>query len=277
MNFETELKDRLHAGVDDTPVEIDRLIEGGRIAGRRFTRRRRIGQVLAAVTATAAVTGAVVAIGGMAREPAIGPAAPVATSATVAKPSGEPITPQAAWKIVTDQLPKGARYKDVRGGVAGSVENPQVVWARSIYVDGGGPSNLAVDLDWTQSGTECLGEDEICTTETLPDGRKVVLLKSSGPGDYLRYSVRVQFKDGWKLSVMSDNASSWKGEGARALPPLTQANLRAIALDKRLQKRVPADLVKSSAHLFATQVSPAKTEPTGPTSPDPSASNGSPR
>ncbi|ADB30560.1 hypothetical protein Kfla_1459 [Kribbella flavida DSM 17836] len=265
MNFETELKDRLHAGVDDTTVDIDRLIAGGRATGRRFTRRRRLGQALLSATATAAVVGVVLSVGtspGPTEPSYAGPAAP---------PTLEPITPQAAWKIVIDHLPKGAKLKDVRGGHQGPLANPDLLWARAVYTDRGGPSNLSIELDWKETSLACTGDNAVCTTEKLPDGKRLVLFKDTGPDKYKRYEAWLMDKDGWLLTVRSDNAETWKGPGTRPEPPLSLAQLRTVALDPLWQQHVSPDLTAAAAKLFTPDVQPAEPPYTSRT-PDPSTS-----
>lgn len=265
MNFETELKDRLHAGVDEATVDIDRLIAGGRATGRRFIRRRRLGQALAAVTATAAVVGVVLGAGtlrGPTEPPYVGPAAP---------PTLEPITPQAAWKIVIDHLPKGAKLTDVSGGNQGPLANPDLLWARAVYTDRGGPSNLSVNLDWRETSLGCIGDNAVCTTEKLPDGKRLVLFKDTGPDKYKRHEAWLMDKDGRLLTVRSDNAKTRKGPGTRPEPPLSLAQLRAVALDPLWQQHVSPDLNAAAAKLFTPDVQPAE-PPYTPGTPDPSAS-----
>ncbi|WP_405064425.1 hypothetical protein OG474_22975 [Kribbella sp. NBC_01505] len=265
MNFETELKDRLHAGVDDTTVDIDRLIAGGRATGRRFTRRRRIGQALLSATAVAAVVGVALSVGSL-RGPTesayVGPSVPSTL---------EPITPQAAWQIVIDHLPKGAILKNVRGGNQGPLASPDLLWARAVYTDRGGPSNLSMDLAWKDTSLDCLGDNAVCTTEKLADGKRLVLFKDTGPDKYKRYEARLMDKEGWLLTVRSDNAATWKGPGTRAEPPLSLAQLRTVALDPLWQKHVSPDLNAAAAKLFIPDVQPAQPPYTPPT-PDPSTS-----
>ncbi|GAA0612633.1 hypothetical protein HPO96_22850 [Kribbella sandramycini] len=247
MNFESELKDQLHAGVDDADVDIDRLIAGGRATGRRFTRRRRIGQAMLSVTATAAVVGVVVAVGGALAgpaQPSIGPAGP-ATQAP-----DEPITPQAAWKIVIDQLPKGGKFKDVKGGHEGPLANPDIVWAKGVYTDAKGPSQLSLNLDWRDDVELGCNSADTCKTQPLADGRTLVLLSDSGDAGEKGNEARIKQQDGWILTVRSDNATTWKGAGTRPEPPLSQDQLRAIVLSLRWQQQVPAELVAAAAPLF---------------------------
>lgn len=275
MDFETELRERLHAGVDDTPVDVGELINGGVTKGKLFVRRRRLAQLVAG-TAMVAVIGSVAAYAGSLRDqadPQIGPAA----TSTQAQREQAALTPQAAVAILLDLLPADGRTGDYTGGSYPKPGLANEVWARFTYTDAKGPSNLSLGVMPEAMPLSCAGQAPTCTVTTLPNGSKLMLEETvSLDGSNLRTrQAHLVRADGLYISLISDNGKYWKDDGTRAQPPLSLAQLRAIVTSPRWQHKVDADLVDRSAQLFVPHTPPPSSTPPGtPSSP---SSSGSPR
>ena len=85
-------------------------------------------------------------------------------------------------------------------------------------------------------------------TSTLPDGRTVTVM-SGTPNQNLR--VQVTRADGWSVSVFAPAWLAFNGQENKPAPVvLTEEQALKIASDPRIDKQLPADIVKQGAKEF---------------------------
>ncbi|MFC0627204.1 hypothetical protein [Kribbella deserti] len=278
MNFETELRDHMDAGVADEPVDLGKLLAGGVAHGKKLVRRRRLGQ-LVVVTAVLATVGGVFAYAGS------GGFAPNESGADFAGPVAStsqqvPITPQAALQILLDQLPPDGRTGGYRGGdasIPGEVA-AGAVWVRFSYTDAVGKSSLNLRVARQKHQNLCAEEwarepGNHCQQSTLADGSKLIVMKNfHAPENHRRWNAILSRKDGLQIDLMADNSSEWKSQGTRPTPPLSLEQLTKIVTSPRWQDRLDAAFVRKAESLFEVTPAPPTAKPSTeiPSSPTPS-------
>jgi hypothetical protein len=277
MEFETELRERLHAGVDRAAVDLDTLIAGGVAQGKQFARRRRLTQ-LVAVAATIAVIGSAAAYAGSLLGPAghqFGPAAQTTATPSQTSPMLKTLTPQAALQLLLEQLPPDGKTDKYTGGSNVKTTGPGEVWISLSYTDPQGPSNLSLAVMPEPIPLSCAGQSPQCSLTTLPNGSKLLLKETVSPdgSDLRTRQAHLVRKDGLYISLISDNATKWKDKGTRPLPPLSLAELRTIVTSPHWRLSVDAALVDESNSLFVPRPTQTISDPpAGPTSPSGSPS-----
>jgi hypothetical protein len=256
MSFETELRDRLHAGVGNTMVDLGELLAGGVAHGNKLVRRRRLTRIFAGA-ATIAVLGGAFAYAGTLGGPAtIGPAGPTAAQSTKAVQSKKgALTPQAALGILLELLPNPQQASDLRGGFDGTGT------VRGVYSTlGYGNASLRLEVITKQEFPyPCDGYESGCKISILPDGSKLRLLNVTYPGphnkdEYQQLQANLTHKDGFTLHLIAVNTTPAK-------PAITLAQLKAIATDPRWQLKVDQALIDRSERLFRPRL---VTEPSVP-------------
>lgn len=283
MGFDDELPGRMRTGVDGLQPDVTRLVAGGMERGKRFVRRRRIVQVVAAA-ATVAVFGGVayaapwnqdaqLQVANTPPKPAVQPAA---------KPKQVDITPQATLQLLLDQLPAGAKTTGYSGG--SEVERdengklrPVRTYVNLTYSDStGAKSHMSFSLNWFEgaangAAVECpepfgAGEWYYCDYRKLED-RSVLRLdrnweypaspdKSDGKagpnGRGAKYvTATLARPDGLVFGFAENNSAGVeKSPETRPTPPLTLAQVKAIALSPTWQTKLDAEYVKQAEKLF---------------------------
>lgn len=264
MSFETELRDQLHAGVDDTTVDLGRLLAGGVAHGNKLVRRRRLTRVFAGA-ATIAVLGGAFAYAGTLGGPTT--AGPAGVQNTKAAPSQQgALTPQAALGILLELLPDAGLATNQRGGFDGT-GTVRGVYATSEY----DTTSLRIEIlkNKVDVPLQCFDSDTYCKVSPLADGSRLRLLNMAYPGpnnnaEYQQLQANLTRKDGLNLNLIAVNTDP-------AHPVLTLAQLKAIATDARWQLEVDQAFIDRSAKLFTprlvTQPSVPQTIGTAPSSP----------
>jgi hypothetical protein len=243
MSFETELRDHLHAGVDNATVDLDLLLAGGVAHGNKLVRRRRLSRIFTGA-ATIAVLGGAFAyagtLGGTASPDGTGiaPAGPASTQGKKAD-----ITPQAALGVLLELLPDSQQATDLRGGFDGT---GTVLGVYTTVAYGNAP--LRLEIIKKQDPYPCDAYYPDCKVTTLPDGSKLRLLTTRYPGpsgkdDYQQLQANLTRKDGFALNLIAVNRTP-------AHPAITLAELRTIATSPRWQPKVDQALIDNSEKLF---------------------------
>jgi hypothetical protein len=254
MSFETELRDRLHAGVDDTTADLDQLLAGGVAHGNKLVRRRRLTRISAGA-ATIAVLGGAFAYAGTLGGPAspdgagIAPAGPAAAQSKKAD-----ITPQAALGILLELLPDSQQATDLRGGFDGT---GTVLGVYTTVVYGDAPLRLEIIKKQDPYGCDAYYPD--CKVVRLPDGSKLRLLTTGYPGpsgkdEHQQLQANLTRKDGFALNLIVVNPIP-------AHPAITLAELKTIATSPRWQQKVDQAFIDKSEKLFRPRL---VTEPSVP-------------
>lgn len=266
MSFETELSDRLHTEVDDTPVDLDLLLAGSVAHGNKLVRRRRLSRIVGGA-ATIALLGGAFAYAGSLAGPTGSTPAPAGTSASPLPPKGKTadITPQATLAVLLDLLPDPKLATNRRGGFDGtnrvvgvySLVDYDTAWVNVLVVKG-------------RTAFSCLPKEAGCTTTTLPDGSTLRLLDikvpgSPGEGEHQQVEAIVNRKDGLTIDLMAVNR-------VQAKPALTLAQLKTIVLSPRWQPQLDRSFLDQNSHLFVPRpITPPSSSPhsakTTPTSP----------
>jgi hypothetical protein len=254
MSFETELRDHLHAGVDDTMADLDQLLAGGVAHGNKLVRRRRLIRVFAGA-ATIAVLGGAFAyagtLGGTTSPDGTGlaPAGPAVVQGKKAA-----ITPQAALGILLELLPEAQQATTLRGGFDGT-GTVLGVYSTVDY----GTASLRLEVVKQQIPYPCDGYYPDCKVTVLPDGSKLRLLTAGYPGpqnkdEFQQLQANLTRKDGFSLNLIAVNSTPAK-------PAITLAQLKTIATNPRWQPKVDQALIEKSEKLFRPRL---VTEPSVP-------------
>jgi hypothetical protein len=253
MTFETELRDHLHAGVDDAPVDLGPLLTGAVAYGNKLVRRRRLARIFAGA-ATVAVLGGAFAYAGSLNDPVGNTPAPAAQVTATKKAD---ITPQATLAILLDLLPDADLATNHRGGLDGTNR------VTGVY------SLVDYDTAWVQilvvkapTAFTCGPKEPGCTTTTLPDGSVLRLLDIPVPGkpgesDNRQVQANLSRKDGLTVDLMVTDTQPAK-------PALTLAQVKAIVVSPRWQPQLDQSFLDRSEHLFKPR---PVTPPSAPSSP----------
>ncbi|WP_328330622.1 hypothetical protein OHA70_09235 [Kribbella sp. NBC_00382] len=265
MSFETELRDRLHAGVDDTPADLDLLLTGGVAHGNKLVRRRRLTRIFAGAATVAVLGGAFTYAGTLGGPNSITPAGQSGKPAVVQGKQGA-LTPQAALGILLELLPDAELATNQRGGFDG-MGTVRGVYATSDY----DTTSLRIEVlkNKIDVPLQCFATDTYCKVSKLPDGSRLRLLDVGYPGpagkdEYQQLQANLTRPDGLNLNLIAVNTDP-------AHPVLTLAQLKAIATDARWQLKVDQAFINRSAKLFTPRLvtQPSVPQPIGtpPTSP----------
>ncbi|WBQ05878.1 hypothetical protein [Kribbella sp. CA-293567] len=267
MTFETELRDHLHAGVDDTPVDLGPLLAAGVAHGNKLVRRRRLTRILAGAATVAVLGGAFAYAGSVDGVPdgAIAPAGPGVT--TQAQQAKADITPQATLALLLELMPDAKQAANRRGGFEG-VGSVLGVYTTTDY----GTASIRLEIVKDQHPLPCSDTDTDCKVTTLPDGSRLRLLDTTVPGprgmdEYQQLQANLIRKDGLNLNLIAVNT-------APAEPAVTMAQLRAIATSPRWQLQLDQAFITKSAGLFTPRLvtQPSVPQPIGPQPTSPGAS-----
>lgn len=256
MSFETELSDRLHAGVDDTPVDLEPLLTGSIAYGNKLVRRRRLTRILGGA-ATIAVLGGAFAYAGSLNNPASTTPAP-AGPAGISQPqqAKADITPQAALQILLDTVPDAKLATNHRGGFEGRGK-VLGVYAITDY----GTAYLRVEVIKDQVPYPCIPTDTDCKVITPAAGSRLRLLNTEIPGnsgktDNQQLQANLTRKDGLNLNLIAVNTTPDR-------PAITLAQLQAIATSPRWQQKLDQSFIDRSSRLFVPRL---VTQPSAPDS-----------
>ena len=176
--------------------------------------------------------------------------------------AGEPITPQAAAQILISLLPHVGKTSQLSGQFTTNFAASQL-----LYDDGHGGAQLSIAVGEGQSFV-CDAQSGTPGCQTLANGDQ--LFVSQGP-DYppgkprpssdigvVTWDVQLQRQDGVQVDVSEWNAPTEKDSPAsRPEPPLTVAELTAIARSDRWQMTIPAQLAEQAQALFTPSEVPA--------------------
>jgi len=248
MTFETELRDRLHAGVDQTEIDLGALLDGSVAYGTRVVRRRRLFRIFAGA-ATVAVLGGVFAYAGSLSGPT-DDGVPASTSTPALQ---EAITPQAALKILLETLPTAGQKGDFTGWPEG-IGTQNGLSARLGYTDGGSTATVTISLLNHRFPPECVeGADLNCRIDTLANGSKLQLVEnqsSGSSGNYKHLQANLYRKDGLVITLLSENREEYNPGTSPSRPPLSLAQLKAVVISPRWQRQVDPALVDGATGLF---------------------------
>jgi hypothetical protein len=254
MSFETELRDQLHAGVDNTMVDLDELLAGGVAHGNKLVRRRRLTRIFAGAATIAVLGGAFAYAGtlGGSTNPGgtgIAPAGPAVVQGKKAA-----ITPQAALGVLLELLPKDHQATDLRGGFDGT-GTVLGVYSTMTY----GNATLRLEVIKKQVPYSCDAYYPDCKVTMLPDSSKLRLLTTGYPGpsgkdDYQQLQANLSRKDGFSVNLIAVNSTPAK-------PAITLAQLKTIASSLEWQPKVDQALIDRSEKLFRPRL---VTEPSVP-------------
>lgn len=255
MSFETELRDQLHAGVDDTDVDLAPLLTGSIAYGNKLVRRRRLTRIFAGAATIAVLGGAFAyagSLGGTASPDGTGiaPAGPV-----VAQGKKADITPQAALQILLDTLPSSKPATNYRGGLDGNVRKLGI-YALVDYTGGGSTAMVRTEIIKTGYPLLCDAGDRGCTVTILPDGSKLRLIDwpaNLKPGDapgFRHLEANLARKDGLNLNLAAINYPAQNPNSSPKRPPVSLAELKAIAISPRWQLRLDQSFLDQTNRLF---------------------------
>ncbi|GAA3596735.1 hypothetical protein [Kribbella ginsengisoli] len=252
MSFETELRDRLHAGVDDTPADLDLLLAGGVAYGNKLVRRRRLTRIFAGAATVAVLGGAFAYAGTLGGPTTIGPAGVQSTTAVQSKKGA--LTPQAALAILLELLPKDHQATNLRGGFDG-MGTVRGVYTTADY----GSATLRLEIVKDDVPLQCFASDTYCKVTTLADRSKLRLLNTEiaatdNAGDDQQLQANLARADGLNLNLIAVNTDP-------AHPAITLAQLRAIATSPRWQLKLDQAFIDESEKLFRPRL---VTEPSVP-------------
>ena len=247
MTFETELRDRMHTGIDDVDVDLGSLVTGSIAHGRKLRRLRRLTRIFAGAAAVAVLGGAL-AYGNALNSPA----PPAGTQQTSAETKAA--TPQAALRILLETLPSTTPARDFDGWWEG-VGTPDGLTAKLTYTDGGSTADVRVSLlNQRFAPAACIkSADKLCRLTTLPDGSRLQLIENQSAGsggNYLHLQASLYRKDGLIITLLSENREEYNPDTSPTRPPLSLAQLKAIVLSPRWQRHLDAALVDGAGGLF---------------------------
>ncbi|MEV8373870.1 hypothetical protein AB0P21_14085 [Kribbella sp. NPDC056861] len=270
MTFETELRDHLHAGVDELPVDLGPLLAGGVAHGNKLVRRRRLTRILAGAATIAVLGGAFAYAGSVGDAPGRGvaPAAENSVQNKVVRKTTA-ITPQAALKIMLETLPREPAT-NYRGGYDGTTTGPDAsnkptgVNALVDYTSGGSTGIVRVEVVTTGYPLLCSGTE--CSLTTLPDGSKLRLIDltdrmDNKPGGYRHLEVNLARPDGLNLNLLAVNYQHDNPNTSPTRPPVSLAQLKAIATNPHWQLKLDQAFVDGAEGLFVPRLI---TQPSGP-------------
>lgn len=262
MDFEPELRDRLHAGVDRTEIDLGALLDGSVAYGSRVVRRRRLFRIFAGA-ATVAVLGGAFAYATSVNGPTDD--LPASTS-TRALQETLPITPQAALKILLETLPTAGQKGDFSGWPEG-IGKQDGLSAHLSYMDGGSTADVTISLLNHRFPLECVeGADLSCRIESLAGGSKLQLVEnqsSGSSGNYKHLQANLYREDGLIITLLSENREEYNPGTSPSRPPLSLAQLKAVVTSPRWQREVDPALVDGATGLFTPR---PLTQPSSPAS-----------
>ncbi|MBC9728366.1 hypothetical protein [Streptomyces sp. TRM68367] len=211
------------------------LAAGGQVRGRRIRLRRR-----AAVLGGAAGI-ALVGVGGTLLVPEGGGKASTATASTPTPTAPGAYTGQQLVSTLKALLPEGT-FSGESGRGTGSGLPPS---AHVVYDDGKGAAAISVGLNRVEPGSEAargatrcpdkvLTAHDSCTTSTLPDGSRLMLLQGYEYPDRRKdtkwWSAELVTPQGQQVSVSEWNSAAEKDAPvSRPEPPLSVDELKKLA------------------------------------------------
>jgi hypothetical protein len=264
---ERTLPDRLDAAVAGVSPDLHRLAAGAEREGRRLRRRRRV----AALATTCALTAAVVTgVGWLSSEtvrgtaPAPDPVATPTPAATLGADVPQPATGRATAAALAELLQRArpGTASDFAGDHTrpGALARGQQLVTVGIVrwtppgADGSVPVRVEVQDGWGRghaSTFRCADPARVdCTVERV-DGRVVVSYELH-TGDAVDRYVDVWSRDrGLRVQVATSNARGIGTDPTVVLdePPLTVAELRAVALDPVWGPTIPQRHVAAGQEL----------------------------
>lgn len=263
MSFETELSDRLHAEVDDTPVDLGPLLAESVAYGNKLVRRRRLTQLFAGAAAIAVLGGAFAY--------AVSPGGPgadgVAPAASTGIRQNGAITPQAAAAILRELLPDARKAANARGGFEG-IGTPDGVYADLDYTDGGSTAMVQVRLLSKADRMACPpGADLSCRIIKLADGSKLQLVENQSngsTGNFKHLQANLVRADGLVVTLLAENRESENPNTSPTRPPLSLQQLQTAVTSPRWQRQVDQSLLDASAGLFTPRPVAQPSKPTSP-------------
>jgi hypothetical protein len=257
MPFEDRLGEAVrHTGDSFAPDDQHRLVEAGVAHGRRRLARRR-----SAVAASGVLTLAVVGLGGAYAGGLVGDgggrgagphhptvAAPAPPSPRVGGDGSGEVSGQQMIELLTSLLPQGETTREQGRGSGGDART-MAPFASVVFDDGKGAGLVGVGVSrvnpeahQSTDKVTCPGRAftnyEACTTQTLSDGSRYMLLKgyefhTPGKGPKLWKAVRLT-PDGVLVEVNEWNAPAEKGKKTtRKNPPLSPARMKSVATSKK--------------------------------------------
>jgi hypothetical protein len=254
MTFETELRDQLHAGVDDSPIDLDRLLLGGVAYGNKLVRRRRMIRIFAGAATVALLGGAFAYAGSLSNTPGGNSVAP-AGQATVSGQKKD-ITPQAALKILLETLPSTKPATNYRGGFDG-MGRPLGLYALVDYTDGGSTAMIRAEILTKGYPLLCSEAEQGCRVTTLPDGSTLRLMESDANrrpngkiSNFKNLQANLARKDGLNLNLLAVNYEQDNPNTSPSRPPVSLAELKAIATSPRWQLKLDQAFLDSADDLF---------------------------
>jgi hypothetical protein len=264
MDADRNVTELLNRAVATLEPRLDLLVSGGAQRGRTLRRRRRIAQAgsglaLAALiaTVTVAVWPSSTATAGH-RGAALhqsDAAHPPALSRTHQADDSVTMTPQLLLERTLDLLPgKPATHKYTGRAF------PGWVGAEFIYDDGNGAAQVDVAMGFTQDGIHaaqppCQASDPGCSV--LADGSHLQVARGPEypyghqPYNATEWSVDLVRDDGVEVSLSEWNSAQEKDAPiTRAEPPLSIAELTAIARNDEFSPQVSRAAADQAANLF---------------------------
>jgi hypothetical protein len=264
---ERTLPDHLDAAVAGASPDLHRIAVGAERQGRRLRLRRRV----AALAATSALTAAVVfGVGWMSSEtvrgtvPAPDPVATPTEKATLGDDVPQPATGRATVAALAELLHRGqpGTASDFAGDhtrPGALVRGQQLVTVGSLHwtpsgADASVPVRVEVQDGWGRgraSEFRCTDPARVSCTVSQ-QGRRVVVSYELHTGDAVDRFVDVWVPErGLRIQVATSNARAIGTDPTVVLdePPLTAAELRAIALDPVWGPTIPQRYVAAGQEL----------------------------
>jgi len=253
MTFETELRDHLHAGIDDTDVDLGPLLTGSVAYGNKLVRRR-LTRIVSGAAAIAVLGGAFAYAGSLGDQTGSTPA----PAGVVSQAQRADITPQAALGLLLELLPQSEHSANQRGGFEGT-GSVLGVYTTTDY----GTAAIRLEIIKKQYPLQCLSTDSDCKVSILPDGSRLRLLNTAVPGptgkdDHQQLQANLTRKDGLNLNLIAVNTTP-------AQPAITLAQLRTIATSPRWQLQVDQAVIDKFGRLFVPRLvtQPSVPQPIG--------------
>ncbi len=254
MTFETELRDQLHAGIDDTDVDLGPLLTGSVAYGNKLVRRRRLTRIVSGAAAVAVLGGAFAYAGSLGDQTGTTPA----PAGVVSQAQKADITPQAALGLLLELLPNADLAVNRRGGYDGT-GSVLGVYTTTEY----GTASIRLEILKEQHPLTCLPSDSDCKVSTLPAGSRLRLMNTGYPGptgkdDYQQLQANLTRKDGLNLNLIAVNLTPAK-------PAITLDQLQKIATSPRWQPKLDQAFIDKSKRLFVPRLvsQPSVPQPIG--------------
>ncbi|MFC3575919.1 hypothetical protein ACFOZ0_22065 [Streptomyces yaanensis] len=267
-----------HAGGAFETDQQSTMVARGETRGRRLRLWRRAAAVAGGVTGIALVGlgGALVLPGthGDAEQQRSAAANPLPTASPTPTTThrASPVTGDEVIRTLKSLLPKG-KFSNETG--RGTGEKPAAPYAQVVYDDGNGKAAVSLSVARVQPGSEEAREaircpDKVyiaydaCTTSTLPDGSKVMVMKGyeypNQRSGTKRWVADLITPTGQHISAQEWNAAAEKDAPvSREQPPLSPAQLTALISAR--EWRAVADAVPAPP--MDTEPSPTQLFPGG--------------